>query len=352
MRQNNPKAVRLFFVLVFVILFSSTRGLSQNFSTALTSDLDSVQVGDVFHLNVKIQTNQQVDRLIIPDSSTLTPELEWLGVQQYKVTDFADSLKIKVQFFGSEDLFIPGIPVRFVVSGDTTVSFTNNLIIPFNSVLEPETTELKPIKPIFDFEKFPWAYLILALGIIAAAIWAYFTFLKKKEEPTVVKVVKQEPFKSPLTELEDMLLTLKNDYNLSETQDFKYFYSTISDSVRKYYEDLYAIPALESTTREVLRFLDAFGVDLEMIKLSRAILNKSDMVKFAKFTPTLEGAWSCHNDALAFLERAKLIDADRIARKKADYESQWKMSEATIDVDDVPDVDVEPDEEDKDKEDA
>ena len=112
-------------------------------------------------------------------------------------------------------------------------------------------------------------------------------------------------------------------YNIAETRDYKYFYSTVSDSIREYYEELYQIPALESTTREVLRYLDAFGVDHEMIQSTRSVLNKSDMVKFAKYEPTLDNAWICYADAIDFVERAKLIDASRIARKKANYESQW-----------------------------
>ena len=96
------------------------------------------------------------------------------------------------------------------------------------------------------------------------------------------------------------------------------------------YEELYNIPALESTTREVLRFLDAFGVDHEMIQSTRSVLNKSDMVKFAKYEPTLDNAWHCYGDAMDFVNRAKLIDASRIARKKAEYESQWVQKEESI----------------------
>lgn len=128
-------------------------------------------------------------------------------------------------------------------------------------------------------------------------------------------------------QLEQTLISLKEDYNLSQTKDFKYFYSTISDSIRRYFEDLYEIPALESTSREVLRYLDAFGVDHEMIQSTRKVLNRSDMVKFAKFTPTLDSAWNTYAEALDFLERAKLIDASRVARKKSEYEARWEEVE-------------------------
>ena len=323
------KSFRLLFVFILFAVLSVGKSFAQ--TTRLSTEIDSVEVGDVFSLNVKIQLNTPVDRLLTPDSTSLPPSLEWMGIQQYKITDFSDSLRISVQFFGSSDLFVPGLPIRFITDGDTTTSYTNNLVIPFRSVLPSDDAELKALKPIFDFKSFPWAWVIIIAALIAAAIWGYFTFLKKKEEPTVVKVVQNQPFVSPLTQLEQTLNTLKNEYNLAQTQDFKYFYSTVSDSIRAYFEELYDIPALESTTRELLRYLDAFGVDMEMIKQTRAILNKSDMVKFAKFTPTIEGAWACHSDAVTFLERAKLIDAGRITRKKMEFESKWEMTEPELD---------------------
>jgi len=47
------------------------------------------------------------------------------------------------------------------------------------------------------------------------------------------------------------------------------------------------------------------------------------LVKFAKFTPTLEDAWNTHENALEFLEKAKLTDSARISRLKVKYNEQF-----------------------------
>ncbi len=311
----------------FIGFLSATNIAAQTVS--LSSDVDSVSVGDIIHLNIKVQLNQEVDDLIYPDSSAFPQELIWLSVQQFKLTDFSDSLSYRVQYFSNQDVFIPSFPIGLVTQNDTNLVFSNSLTLPFKSVLSSNEVELKPIKPILQFTSFPWGLLLIAIVILAALIWAYFTFAKKEPVQEIVKITKPVPFSNPLMQLENQLKLLKSDYNLAETRDFKYFYSTVSDSIREYYEELYQIPALESTTREVLRYLDAFGVDHEMIQSTRSVLNKSDMVKFAKYEPTLENAWICYADAVDFVERAKLIDASRIARKKADYESQWMQKEVT-----------------------
>ncbi len=321
----NSDLKKAFFLLTWLLLvFSPEKAISQ--SVTLSTNTDSVSVGDVVQLNLKIQRNQEVSDIVFPDSSAFPPELTYLSIQQFQLTDFADSISYSVQYFANQDVYIPSFPIGLVNDNDTTVIYSNSITLPFRTVLSSADTEFKPIKPILDFDSFPWAILLITLVILAALVWAYFTYFKSEPVDEIITYVAPEPFVSPLKQLENELITLKQEYNLAETRDFKFFYSTISDSIRRYYEDLYDIPALESTTRELMRFLDAFGVDHEMIQSTRTVLNKSDMVKFAKFEPTLEKAWICYADAIDFTERAKLIDASRIARKKADHELQNNAS--------------------------
>ncbi len=326
--MNNTLTYRFFSRVFLIIVFGlslSLQGHSQ--SSVLYSDTDSVTAGQVFNLSIKVQLNQQYSRVQFPDSASLPLELEVRNTQQFRLTDFTDSLQYSVQYFGNTDLNVLPLPIALISENDTSYIYTNPISIPFKSILPSEDAELKPLKPILSLPAFPWAVVVIILVLVAAAIWAYYTFFKAEPAKKVVKVVQETPFLNPLSELEEMLLYLKNEYTLSDTKDYKFFYSSLSDSVRKYFEDLYNIPALESTTRELLRYLDAFGVDPDMIKSTRTILNKSDMVKFAKFTPTLEKAWTCYQETVDFMDRARLVDASRISRKRIEHESQWKTEE-------------------------
>jgi hypothetical protein len=70
--------------------------------------------------------------------------------------------------------------------------------------------------------------------------------------------------------------------------EFKEFYSTLSDIVRRYLEDRFRVRAPEMTTEEFLA-ATARGAALE--RSHRALLGtflaESDLVKFARFVPTL-----------------------------------------------------------------
>lgn len=319
-------------LLIAAMLFLPfSSGFAQNSSAS--TNKDSLTVGELFNISIKLQLDKPYDRVLFPDSTDFPPVLEVLKTQKFRVTDFADSVLYQLQFFGDTDVTLPPFMVTLVSSSDTTIIFTNPIPLYFKTVLPSDDAELKPLKPIFLFSGFPWALAIIIIALILAAIFTYLTIKKRANKQPVKEEVKFEPYKSPLFELEQTLNFLKNEYDLPLTKDYKYFYSALSDSIRTYYENLYNIPALESTSRELFRYLDAFGVDHEMIKQTRLVLNRSDMVKFAKYTPTLDDAWTCYQYAREFVERAKLVDASRISRKKSEYEFQFKQHEVKLELD-------------------
>lgn len=317
---------KLFFLLTIGMLFLFfSSGKAQNSSAS--SNKDSLTVGELFSVSIKIQLDRPYDKIIFPDSSSFPPIFDLLRTQKFRVTDFADSVLYQLQFFGNTDVTIPPFKIELLTAGDTSFIFTNPISLYFKTVLPSEDAELKPLKPIFSFSDFPWAWVIIILALIAAALFTYYTLKKKANKEPEKEPTTFTPYESPLSELERTLYYLKQEYDLPATKDYKYFYSALSDSIRTYYEDLYNIPALESTSRELFRFLDAFGVDHEMIKHTRLVLNRSDMVKFAKYTPTLDDAWNCYQYAIDFIDRARLVDASRISRKKSEYELQFKQQE-------------------------
>jgi len=76
--------------------------------------------------------------------------------------------------------------------------------------------------------------------------------------------------------------------HLPEVGEFKEFYSTLSDIVRRYLEDRFGVHAPEMTTEE---FLAATSRGAALERSHRALLGaflaESDLVKFARFVPSL-----------------------------------------------------------------
>lgn len=290
---------------------------------------DSLTVGQVFNMSITVKSSSPYDKVIFPDSSLFNGDLEFNSSKHFKVNASSDSAEFTLQFFGVENITIPPLPVRIVANSDTNLVFTDPVQLLYKQTIASEEDPFKPFKPNFAFPNTIWPYLVLILLLLAISFFVWWKYFKNNEvaqtEPEEIPV-----FENPVSQLESYLSDIKEKHTNTAEKDFKWFYSDLGDALRWYIEELYKIPALESTSREVLRYMDAFGIDVELIKHTRKILNEADMAKFAKFKPTLDQSWKAFQEAELFLERAKVIDRDRIERlRKKFVDEHVKAQEIT-----------------------
>lgn len=312
-----PSALRLFVLLVSYFFAGSIS--AQTVQSRV--DTDSLTIGETFIFSLTIQLDQEYRKVQFPDTNSFPPSVELIERQQFKLSEFSDSLKYQLQYFGNEDLRIPSLPVTFYTESDSTVIYSEPVTLYFKTVVAEGDTTLKPMKPNYAFPRTWWPWLLAAALLAGILLW-WFKFRDVEEEESEPEPEIQ-PFYNPLKELEKTLTAIKKDTDIAQSKDFKLFYSKVGDAIRAYFEDLYNIPALECTSSELLRYLEAYGVDHTLTEKTRIILRKADLVKFAKFTPTLDDAWKTYDHAIDFVERAKLADSARISRLKAKYNEQF-----------------------------
>ena len=282
--------------------------------------IDSLSVGDSFQYALVLNKDRQYESVIYPDSSDFLGPFEIRNLQRYQVNDFRDSLVYSLQFFGAGDTVISALPVQLVSTADTTTLYTRPVPVNFRTVLAADSKEFRPLKPIFDFAAAWWPYIV-GMILLAIAAWYLYSYYQKRPEKKAKEVPSSftpEPFQNPLQQLENTLNRLGN-YPLSEPEDFKSFYIQLGDAIRAYFERLYRIPALESTSREILYELNRRAVDEELIEKTRDVLREADMVKFAKFTPSRDQADEALRKADAFLNRARDIDRRRVEKLRRQH---------------------------------
>jgi len=119
------------------------------------------------------------------------------------------------------------------------------------------------------------------------AVILYFIF-RKKEKKEVPKV-NIAPIKEALQRLKEL-----DEKQLLQQNKIKIYYSELTDIVRTYIEKDINIPALESTTNELIETINDFnessklGISKETIQQLKEVLQSADLVKFAKSKPIIE----------------------------------------------------------------
>lgn len=312
------KLQKFFLLALGVIAFSASSVQAQNLKEYTT--VDSLQVGDTFDYAITLDRNQDYDEITFPDSSDFGPDFEIRSRKQYKVSAYKDSVHYKLQFFGTADTTIPALTVNLIQQQDTTSLYTNPIPVKFKTVLAKDDQKLRPLKPIFDFAAAWWPYILGFIILMIAGYYLYQYYLKVQEQgkPKESKTFEPVPFVNPLQELQKSIKQLDR-MEFASQEDFKKFYIDLGDAIRQYYESLYNIPALESTSRELLDMLRSGNIDENLVADTRAVLQEADMVKFAKFTPTTDQADRALKKAYNFLERARDVDGARVEHLRRKY---------------------------------
>lgn len=180
---------------------------------------------------------------------------------------------------------IPPLDLRYIDANgrDSGVTRLDSKTIYVRSLLDSTVKDINDIKPIQTLPVPAWVYALGALALAALAAGGYWllTTLRKRR---ATKPKPLAPEKSPYQLALEKLAALES-YPLETQEEFKRFYSDLSDILRDLIERVYNIPAMEQITSEILRELRA-KTTAESIERYRQIFERADLVKFAKFYPS------------------------------------------------------------------
>ena len=163
--------------------------------------------------------------------------------------------------------------------------------------------DIRDVKPPVDLPDLWWLLVcLLVLGAVAAGIYLFLRYKKLPRAPLKPQVPPLPSWEKAYQQLE----ALRRE-NLLDKGLFKDFFTRVADIARHYMEDRFNIHAPHMTTEEFLYYLGISGHLNETQKIAlKEFLNSCDMVKFAKYAPTIKEAWT--NFDLA----KRLVDDTRV----------------------------------------
>lgn len=179
---------------------------------------------------------------------------------------------------------IPPIPINFSQQGEAVSIQTRPLQLKVNTIpINPtDSVGLQPIKdiirePLKLQDVLPYVGIFVGLLAIGLAIW----FLLNRKKFQAEKEIPAPPPPAP-HELAAQRIASLRAANYLEKGEFKTYQTQISYILREYLEGRYNIHALEATTFDLLKKLPQIDLPGGWFDSLKQLLQKSDMVKFAK----------------------------------------------------------------------
>ena len=253
-------------------------------------DTNAMLIGDHRKLNLTLRSshkvsevNDNLEGLIDEQAIKIIREGNWN-------TSLDDKLWSKEIIFSVYDTgyySIPPLPITYQYEGDTLTSFSDELLLRVNTVELTDSTQLAPIKNIIEEPLKLEDFLPYLLGaVVLAIIIAGFVYFKKRRSSAPVIVppaIKRPPHEIAL----EKLATLK-EKKLWQQGMVKEYQSELTYIVREYIEGRYKVPALESTTDEILTDIKHTAIQTDHQEYLRRLLQQADLVKFAKAIPPVD----------------------------------------------------------------
>ncbi len=279
------------FSLLVSFAAAAAAAFSADDTTSLVSSLsrDSVLIGDQVKWSVSVKLEKGEDFFVEkPDEpvaegvETIKPwSVDTLSQRRGRLSLEGNMI---LTSFDSGSYFLP--PLVAMISrrdGKVDTLYYEGPVLEVGTI-PVDTATFKPydIKgqirlPLTFSEVAPWA--LLALGVAAIAFLAFWFIRNRKENRDIFgrqKVV-DPPHIVALRSLDRI-----HSSKLWQNDKQKQFYTEVTDTIRKYVEDEYGIPAMEQTTGELFSSLASCGIDDRLLEGMNELFSTADYVKFAK----------------------------------------------------------------------
>lgn len=273
-----------------VMLFLTGNTFAQlNTEVTTAVDITQLKIGEQINLTLQVKTDSlsmvefAAEPLFLPFEIIEESPIDTLRAQQH----YLYTKRYALIQFDSGAYWIP--PQKIVVDGFS--KFSDSIAIEVTTVkVDTIQQPLFDIKPIQTVERsynqlIKNILLVFVFSLLLAILYVLNRQYKKKKAALLEEI---PPFDRAIQELK----ALENELPQAQ-EEYKHYYSKLTDVVRRYLEEEADIDALESTSDELLDKLelriDAGTLDLSLETLNnlKKVLQNADLVKFARSAPAI-----------------------------------------------------------------
>jgi hypothetical protein len=271
---------------ILLYFLFTTAVFAQQKQVTTSIDTTKNKIGAEFKLTLKTNVDT-LSKVVFPNAKSFGA-LE--VIQSYPIDTIRkdDRYELVKKYgltqFDSGRYVIPSVKIlinkKEYLSDSITVEVANVQV----DTLKQKMYDIKDIVPANESSDW-WKYILVLLVIAGIGAFIYW-YIKKRQ----TKKIEEEIYKTPIEKATSLLNSLEKK-ELWQQGEVKAYYSELTDIVRNYIEEAIEIPAMESTTSELIEGLKLASQKKKM-KLSQetidnlfVVLKQADLVKFAKSKP-------------------------------------------------------------------
>ncbi len=170
-----------------------------------------------------------------------------------------------------------------------------------------------------------YRFLILPSIIVAALIFGgvlvvlYLKYRRPRKHQEIIFEASLPPGElahKELAEIQAMKLPGKGE--------FKKYYTLVSESLRKFLGAEYHFPVLERTTEEILDEIQQRGIPGRIRRQISSFLPTADLVKFAKYIPTIQESDNAMEQALKIVDESLEYHHPKVINEEPEVAAQAK----------------------------
>ena len=283
---NPLKNLKMRKKLIYIVCLIGFIGFTQENPVSIEIDTTTIKIGEQIQFKIGVNKTKNV---VFPKLA-----LDSLGKIEVVESLPIDTLKNRLEKKYLLTSFDSGqyvLPKQLVLINNKQF-YTDSLLVNVATVkVDTLKQKMFPIKSIKkepktfdDYIHLLW-WIIPILVLMAVVLYVIF----RKKEKKIVPKVYVAPIKEALQRLKEL-----DERQLVQQNKIKIYYSELTDIVRTYIEKDIKIPALESTTNELIETISDFnessnlGISKITIQQLKEVLQSADLVKFAKSKPITE----------------------------------------------------------------
>jgi len=300
------KFINLLFPVLLVILQNG------GISVESTVDRSEITIGDLVKYEIIIRR----DKDIIVEKPGLASNLGYFEIRDYRVhepvkTDgmIEERVEYIISTYDTGTYVIPPITISYMGTDSVRKELkTDEIKIRVESVKPSEAEDIKGLKPPSELERNVTRIILVSIAgflFVVILILVYFIYRKKKKGESILPIKKKPEKPAHETALE-ALQRLKESKLLEEGK-VKEYYIELSDIIRVYIAKRYFIPAMEMTTREIMKYFRKNEREENILPEIETFLHECDFVKFAKYIPASEEIDKTTDRALKIVEDTKIV---------------------------------------------